>query len=34
MKRKTLAQLEAAGLVQVERASGRTAKVTLLWKPK
>ena len=32
MKRKALAQLEAAGLVRVERASGRTAKVTLLWK--
>ena len=32
-KRRALAQLEAAGLIQVERTSGHTAQVTLLWKP-
>jgi len=33
MKRKALAQLEAAELVRVERVSGRTATITLLWNP-
>ena len=34
MKHKALAQLEAAGLIRVERAGpGRAARVTLLWKP-
>jgi len=34
VKRKALAQLAAAGLIRVERAlPGRSAAVTLLWKP-
>jgi hypothetical protein len=32
-KQEALARLEAAGLVRIEKATGRTAKVTLLWKP-
>ena len=31
-KRRALAQLEAAGLVQIGRETGQTTKVTLLWK--
>jgi hypothetical protein len=34
MKRKALVQLEAAGLIRIERETpGRAGKVTLLWKP-
>jgi hypothetical protein len=32
-KFKALARLEAAGLIQIEKAAGRSVKVTLLWRP-
>jgi hypothetical protein len=32
-KREALAKLEAAGLIRLERAAGRTTKVTLTWQP-